>query len=64
MTSATGTDIQIPASLNIRGNNINDKDKNKNVLEKEIIPEMIPLPRAVKKLEANTDIPKINNDGA
>ena len=41
-----------------------DKDKNKNVLEKEIIPEIIPLPRAVKKLEANTDIPKINNDGA
>ena len=43
MTSATGTDIQIPASLNIRGNNINDKDKNKNVLEKEIIPEIIPI---------------------
>ena len=49
-------------SLNIKGNSINDNDKNTNVLNVDIISEVIPSPIAVKKLEAKIETPINNNE--
>mgnify|MGYP000197132216 CR=1 FL=1 len=48
MASATGTEIQIPFSLNIIGKTIKAIVKNKIVLENEITADTKPLPKAVK----------------
>ena len=57
MASATGTEIQIPFSLNIIGKTIKAIVKNKIVLENEITADTKPLPKAVKQLEAKIEIP-------